>query len=184
MVDIFEATFPYSSSFNDTSPDFALDNMETVQNLDHPVEDYFLNSNYFYSDTAPVSSPSSIIPAPHNVPSSPAPNVQAPNIPSPVVMSLSPALPASPAFAHTNTLVSSASGRSHCPVVPTTEHPDEGPRRTARRHVPSTREQVLNAIGSSNPRIFSVSGEAKENNEPVVMPAPKRKAKSTNQSNK
>jgi hypothetical protein len=67
-------------------------------------------------------------------------------------------------------------------IGPTAEvQPDEGPRRTARRHIPSSRTQVLNAIGSSNVRVCATFGGAKENNEPPVTPATKRKAKSTNQ---
>lgn len=75
-------------------------------------------------------------------------------------------------------------------VGPTTGRIDEGPsdeapRRTARRHVPSNRAQVLNAIGSSNARVSVTTREAKENDAHLpVTPAAKRKAKSINQSNK
>jgi hypothetical protein len=62
---------------------------------------------------------------------------------------------------------------------------DEAPRRTARRHIPSNRAQVLNAIGSSNARVCVTTREAKENDALLpVTPAAKRKAKSINQSNK
>lgn len=41
---------------------------------------------------------------------------------------------------------------------------EEGPRRTTRRHVPSTREHVLNAIGSSSARVRPPVSVDKENN--------------------
>lgn len=44
------------------------------------------------------------------------------------------------------------------------EELEEGPRRTSRRHVPSTREQVLNAIGSSGARVRPPVSVDKENN--------------------
>jgi hypothetical protein len=46
-----------------------------------------------------------------------------------------------------------------------------GPRRTTRRHIPSTREHALNAIGSSGARVRPPVSASKENN--------KRKGKST-----
>ncbi|KAG1852204.1 hypothetical protein F4604DRAFT_1933781 [Suillus subluteus] len=41
---------------------------------------------------------------------------------------------------------------------------EEGPRRTTRRHVPSTREHVLNSIGSSSARVRPPVSVDKENN--------------------
>jgi hypothetical protein len=69
--------------------------------------------------------------------------------------------------------------------VTTSGQLDDAPCRTTRRHVPSTREQVLNAIGSSSARIGATLGEGKENEQLAIRPAMKRKAKpSSVQSNK
>ncbi|KAG1774212.1 hypothetical protein EV702DRAFT_1200463 [Suillus placidus] len=178
---------PQHNSFHYASPHFDFGNFAAEQNPDYPIENFFFNASYPYGDqtSLPVEPVLSVV-APHNAPSPLASNIPTPDIPSSPVVTLLPAPPANVQCHQANNkqMNNNAVGR------PTTGLTDEGqsdeaPRCTARRHVPSNRVQVLNAIGSSNARVCVTTREAKENDVLLpVTPAAKRKAKSINQSNK
>ncbi|KAG2135760.1 hypothetical protein DEU56DRAFT_913144 [Suillus clintonianus] len=174
----FDPSFPQPQHdpFQHASAYFAPNNLATVQNPDYPIEDFFLNTGYPYGGKA-LLEPVLPVTAPHNAPSTQTSNIPAPDIPSPV-MTTPPALPASAQSEYTNILVSGGRPRSLAgpkaneqmngdemvrPTFGLTAElqPDEGPRRTARRHIPSNRAQVLNAIGSSNARVCATLGGAK-----------------------
>ncbi|KAG1787111.1 uncharacterized protein HD556DRAFT_1503702, partial [Suillus plorans] len=97
----------------------------------------------------------------------------------PALQMLLPRLPSIPAEVTAGT--PSNTSVHLIPLTTDSEQPS-GPRRTARRHVPSTREQALNAIGSSKARVCAVTGaqEGKEN-DGITLSSTKRKAKLTNQ---
>jgi hypothetical protein len=137
------------------TPSFTHDliSQDAQYNFDHAFQDP--DSDFLlYGNEAPAlpAFQVAIIPSAMAIP--PAPSSQAPAIPSPAV---SPPPMSAPAV--------------------TSSQLDDAPRRTARRHVPSTREQVLNAIGSSSARIGMTLGEGKENEQSTIRPVTKRKAK-------
>ncbi|KAG1876719.1 hypothetical protein DFJ58DRAFT_836002 [Suillus subalutaceus] len=89
---------------------------------------------------------------------------------------LSPRLPNGTTSNITTGPALSTSGRLN-PLTTNSEQPN-GPHRTACRHIPSTREQALNAIGSSKAHVCAMEGKE---NEGTTFPSMKRKAKPTNE---
>ncbi|KAG1864789.1 hypothetical protein F4604DRAFT_1928591 [Suillus subluteus] len=164
---------------------FDLNNFAAGQNPEYPIENFFLNASYLYGDQVPLPvDPVLSVVAPYNAPSSLASNIPTPDIPSPP-MTILPAPPANVQCHQPNEQMNSNAVVRPATGVTDELQSDEAPRRTARRHIPSNRAQVLNAIGSSNARVCATVGEAKENDALLpVTPAAKRKARPTNRPNK
>ncbi|KAG1884340.1 hypothetical protein F4604DRAFT_1919510 [Suillus subluteus] len=123
---------PQHNLFHHTSH-FDLDNFVAGQNLEYPIENFFLNASYLYSDQAPLPvDPVLSVVTPHNAPSSLTSNIPShDDIPSPLMTTL-PAPPANVQCHQANEQMS-----SNAVVIPTTGltdelQSDEAPRRTAR----------------------------------------------------